>query len=272
MFPRNAEYEYSNSRQILMKLNNGDNLDGGVTYIKGQKGFKERDFHMNIKDLDSGTYFLFVEMEWVVQDSYSEYQFTATSYGCGQVSFIEELHDSFSREQVLEAAFLSKAQIGCDNITESNMEEKGAPNITLYNCKKSDEGYMFKLVINKENEAVYKETVEYPTFQGLTLLPPFDGNGYILEVGPGETKFAILKCDIGGYSMSMSYSQQVSLGQGALVDQCLAEGTKKERAPGISQYYLQHSAGIIYVYTNETDDKLLKEEMGFKLEGLEIEG
>jgi hypothetical protein len=28
----------------------------------------------------------------------------------------------------------------------------------------------------------------------------------------------------------------------------------------------------LYLYTNETSDKLLEEEMGFKLEGLEIEG
>ena len=72
--------------------------------------------------------------------------------------------------------------------------------------------------------------------------------------------------------MSMSYTQQVNLGQQALLDQCLREGVKKERAPGIYQYYLQHSGGILYLYTNETSDKMLKEEMGFKLEGLEIEG
>ena len=87
------------------------------------------------------------------------------------------------------------------------MEDKGAPSITVYNCSKSEEGFNFKLVVNKEKEAIYKEVVEYPTFKGLTLLPPFEGNGYTLEVGPGEVKFAILKCDIGGFSMSMSYSQ-----------------------------------------------------------------
>ena len=98
------------------------------------------------------------------------------------------------------------------------MADKGAPNITVYNCSKCEEGYNFKLVINKEKEAIYKEVVEYPTFKGLQLLPPFAGNSYTLEVGPGEKKFAILKCDIGGYSMSMSYSVQVNLGQRALLD------------------------------------------------------
>ena len=53
------------------------------------------------------------------------------------------------------------------------MADKGAPKIHVYNCSKSEEGYNFKLVINKEREAQYKEVVEYPTFKGLALLPPF---------------------------------------------------------------------------------------------------
>lgn len=207
MFDRHVQYEYSNSRMILIKLNNSHNMEGGVTYIKGQKGFKERDSHMHIESLEAGTYFFYVEMEWVTQESYDEYKFTVTSYGCGALKFMSELHEAFTRSQVLEKAFMSKALIGGnEHIKESDMSEKGAPAIKLYNCTKSEEGYNFKLVINNETEAVYKEVVEYPTFKGLTLLEPYEGNSYTLEVKPGEKKFVIIKCDIGGYSMSMSYS------------------------------------------------------------------
>ena len=66
MFPRDTEYEYSNVRMILMRLHNSHNLDAGVTYVKGQKGFRERDSHMHLENLESGTYFFYVEMEWVV--------------------------------------------------------------------------------------------------------------------------------------------------------------------------------------------------------------
>jgi hypothetical protein len=49
---------------ILLKLNNGSDLSGGVTYITGNKGFEDRDAYLELKDLDLGTYLFFVEMEW----------------------------------------------------------------------------------------------------------------------------------------------------------------------------------------------------------------
>lgn len=49
---------------ILLKLNNGKDLTEGVTYITGNKGFEDRDAYLELKDLDLGTYYFFVEMEW----------------------------------------------------------------------------------------------------------------------------------------------------------------------------------------------------------------
>ena len=64
-----------------------------------------------------------------------------------------------------------------------------------------------------------------------------------------------------GYASS--YSEKVTLGSGALVSKCLAEGDKQERAEGINYHSLTHSGGIIIVYTNETEDKTLNEKLSF---------
>lgn len=44
-----------------------------------------------------------------------------------------------------------------------------------------------------------------------------------------------------------------------------------ERIPGIKQYFLQHSAGITFVYTNESESTLI-ETLTFDISGLVIEG
>lgn len=64
MFPRGTDHEYSSCRMILMRLNNGQDLEGGVTYIMGGKGYRERDFHLEVENLEAGTYFFLCEMEW----------------------------------------------------------------------------------------------------------------------------------------------------------------------------------------------------------------
>ena len=43
MFDRNVKYEYSPCHMILVKLDNDK-----VTYIKGGKGIKQRDAHLEV--------------------------------------------------------------------------------------------------------------------------------------------------------------------------------------------------------------------------------
>ena len=83
-------------------------------------------------------------------------------------------------------------------------------------------------VINNEAEASYQEDVQFPTFEGMELLPPYEGNTYVLKCGPGEWKIVIIRCQP-SYSMSKSYLHKVTQGSSALVAQCLAEGLYKAR-------------------------------------------
>lgn len=51
MLPRNCGYEYSGSHIMVLKLNNGVNLDDGVTYFGGHYGLN-RDTHVPMKDVE----------------------------------------------------------------------------------------------------------------------------------------------------------------------------------------------------------------------------
>lgn len=40
--------------------------------------------------------------------------------------------------------------------------------------------------MNDEDEAKYEEDYEFPTFENIEILPPFQGSSYKLECAPGE--------------------------------------------------------------------------------------
>jgi hypothetical protein len=65
-----------------MKLNNGENLDGGVTYIKGNKGVMVRDCHTEAY-MEVGTYAVFTEMDWNEDNFYTKNEYTVCRYGHG---------------------------------------------------------------------------------------------------------------------------------------------------------------------------------------------
>ena len=61
---RRSLYEYSNCRIIVVKLNNERDMSKGVTFIKGTKGYQERDAYLELPNLDKGVYYAYVEMDW----------------------------------------------------------------------------------------------------------------------------------------------------------------------------------------------------------------
>lgn len=92
MFPENSGYKYSNTRLFLAKK--GDMMD----YIKGNSGLQERDCYLECDDLESGTYQLFCEVDWL--SSSPESDFVVSCYGVDSCNF-SDLTKSHKVEDVI---------------------------------------------------------------------------------------------------------------------------------------------------------------------------
>ena len=56
--------EYHSCHMILVRLHNDNNIQSGLTYVKGAVGNCQRDASFEVEIRDMGTYALFVQMEW----------------------------------------------------------------------------------------------------------------------------------------------------------------------------------------------------------------
>lgn len=125
---------------------------------------------------------------------------------------------------------------------------------------------------NKESDVAYVETAEFLKLDKVELLAPEEGRKYQIEVGPGQTRDVIVRFGCNGFNIQKTYSYILVKTDEALYKQCLAEGQRQERGAGITLHVLQHQAGVLMVYKNGSDDKVLNETVTFTLEGLTIEG
>ena len=84
---------------VILGLENGKDLTGGVSYIRGGKGYKERDAYIELQRLEKGEYLFYVEMDW--EENVVASSFCVTCYGASKVTFHEDLAKSHSQEEVL---------------------------------------------------------------------------------------------------------------------------------------------------------------------------
>ena len=110
----------------------------------------------------------------------------------------------------------------------------------------------------------------------MSLCPPESGTSYDVTVGPGEFRIVAIRKDSqynSSYSME-NLRRTVIRPDSLLVKEGLEKGSTWESGTeGIYRKIHGHSAGLMYIYKNETTDKQLDEVMGFKIvRGLTIDG
>ena len=91
-------------------------------------------------------------------------------------------------------------QGGEDINVEPNEEEPAVVKSTVT----SEFGYLMIVIKNGSQSSTYKENVEFPKFEGLTLVDPEEGNGYEIAVEAGETKVVLIKQECRGYGYSIT--------------------------------------------------------------------
>jgi len=199
-FNRHSEYDYSNCRMIVCKIEeDSDSLDKlKLKYLKGTSGW-DRETFCQFDNLDKGEYFVYVEMDW--NESTEDTDFCVTCYGASKTFYLRDEKSLFQKYDIARHIFASKAVQMCEGVDCQNFKDKGAEEINKYKCFQ-EEGYGFIHVVNDSKDATFKEKVSYPTFKGLEMCKPQQGQGYDISVGPGQSKTILIRCDPEGYGMS----------------------------------------------------------------------
>ena len=269
-FPEGHSYEYSPLKFIFCSRDNDENV-----HFIGAKSGKGREVFHRFENLQAGEYCVYVQVNWNEE--------TEDRKAC--LSFYSQTLLEFSRDETAyydQEEFLGKAlsSYAIAHAEEHTFAEQGLPEASRFS-KFTDFGFGVIHYRNNSEQTALKEKVDYPTFEGLALLKPFQGaQGYEVEVGPGKSQTVIIDyTSNSGYKMSSSSSVSVEFNENQLIEKARNEGTRKVRADSatkeeveIYQYTLKHSSGICYFYENLTEDKTLSEDLKFNIEGLYIVG
>ena len=275
-FSRHSNYDYSNCRIIVLKVEkDGNSLEElEIKYIQGVSGW-DRETHVMVENLDKGEYLIYVEMDW--NQNTEDQEFCVTCYGASRTFFMRDEKTLFDKNELLRKVMASKCSQNLEGVTIIDFASQGAPEIKKYKCF-GEEGYGFFHFVNESKSATLKEKVSFTTFKGLALCKPQQGSSYDISVGPGQSKTILIKCDPEGYAMSTSSSTSVSFTGKKLKEMCKELGKKASRpdpstgqSHDISVYTYQHSSGVCYLYTNNSTAHILEEQIEFQLQGLEIE-
>ena len=143
-------------------------LEQGVVFIKGNKGFMDRDTYVELGEVGPGTYYVCVEMELHTNETYERYGSTihVTNYGPGKTSFGKDESNKYPASQVLEAAFTHKIRKYPEGMVKSDMSSQNAADIKIVEQKETPEGYRFVWVNNQNKEYAFEEEMTYKTFDG----------------------------------------------------------------------------------------------------------
>lgn len=103
-FLRDSQYEYSNCRVILMKIDlektdideDGDSLE--VDFIASTQSW-DRETHIECEHLTKGEYYVFVEMDW--NTNTDDTNFVVTCYGYSNSAFLRDEKALFTKDQAL---------------------------------------------------------------------------------------------------------------------------------------------------------------------------
>lgn len=86
-FDRHVDYDYSNVRLIVAKIENPDEEDKILTYKNGKMG-QDRDIWEEYENLEAGHYYMYVEFDW--PDNVQHTEFSVSCYGATKAIFLRD--------------------------------------------------------------------------------------------------------------------------------------------------------------------------------------
>ena len=169
-FNRHSEYDYSNCRIIVCKIEkDAEKLeDLEIKYVKGCSGW-DRETHIQFDNLEKGEYFIFIEIDW--NENTEDTEFCSTCYGASKTFYLRDEKTLFNKHDLLRKIYVSKALQMLEGVTVQDFKDKGAEEIKKYKSF-GEEGYGFIHIDNQAKEATFNEKVNFTTFTGLTMCKP----------------------------------------------------------------------------------------------------
>ena len=115
-FGRHSDYEYSNCRLIVFKIEkDSDTLDNlEIKYLQGTASF-DRETHIIFETLDKGEYYVYVEMDW--NETTEDTDFVVTCYGASKSFYLRDEKSLFTKADFLRKGFASKATQMLEGVT-----------------------------------------------------------------------------------------------------------------------------------------------------------
>jgi hypothetical protein len=148
-----------------------------MEYIKGNSGLHERDCYLECESLETGTYQLFCEVDWL--SSSPDNDFVVTCYGIDSANFVSETK-KYKKQDVIKNLMRGMVDFTLTNDGQYNIEEdvnKENKNIKTYTLT-SDFNYLITLIQNDDDSSTYQISMNFPKFEGMELLSPEKGESY----------------------------------------------------------------------------------------------
>lgn len=151
----------------------------------------------------------------------------------------------------LRQAFMAKFEKTKDHFHVINMAEQRAPLVSRYFECDGLEGYLYCIIQNDDDEAVYTEDMELDKDEKLQMMPPFEGISYSIRVDPGKFEIVIIKVFRGFNFTPQRCDMNVILGDNALRKLAIEKNFKIKRSgEEIFLYKAWHDNGFVTLYVN----------------------
>jgi len=97
-FDRNVDYDYSNVRLIVAKIENADTDSKHLVYKNGKMG-QDRDTWEEYEHLEAGEYYMYVELDW--PDTVHHTDFSVSCYGECTSTFLRNEKKLYNKDDLI---------------------------------------------------------------------------------------------------------------------------------------------------------------------------
>ena len=115
----------------MVRCKNNYDMTDGLIYMKGLYEHWERDYYIELQDVEVGKYLAYIEFDWHETVLPSQKYFSVTCYGPGK-TVIHNVTKEFDKVEFLSQVFLAKLKQSERGLHKTNFQDKGAKDIERF--------------------------------------------------------------------------------------------------------------------------------------------